>query len=111
MTRNFVWTTYPRDGLDDTRYLKDLAQRIGPLPGRFREAYAFEDVEDEELDEEDLAYGDMRFAARRDGPLDMMDEDLEDFVDLMSRMLRWEPGERPTTKAILDHAFFKRRQL
>jgi hypothetical protein len=42
---------------------------------------------------------------RADGELDA-DEEVENFVDLLRVMLRWEPTDRPTVADLLKHHWF-----
>jgi len=68
------------------------------------------DIREEEEEEDDFGYGDVRFAARCDGPEDMTDAQLEMFVDLMLKMMQWEPEKRASTRELLEHPFFDAAQ-
>ncbi|KAJ3015928.1 hypothetical protein HKX48_004308 [Thoreauomyces humboldtii] len=109
-TRLFVATEHSRHGKDDDKYLRDLARRIGPPPDWICPVPWNSHYQEnpDELEPDDLEYGDMRFAARRDRPQDMTDDEVELFVDLTERMLRWEPAERADTNELLRHGFFEK---
>ncbi|KAF2153298.1 kinase-like protein [Myriangium duriaei CBS 260.36] len=116
ISRNIVWSHWnrhkhddDRSTLDNNKYLKDLETKLGPMPKHFENIVpppSLYNWNDEPVDEGDLDYGDMRLAARRDGPEDMTDIELEAFVDLISQMMQWEPEKRPDTKKLLEHPFF-----
>ena len=103
------------------RQLRDLVARLGPLPATIRTQWDaadhFVDSEGnalsmEEHDKEvygpgDFEYGDIWYQARWRKPLDMSDSDLELFVDLMKKMMRFEPELRPSTTELLQHNWFK----
>ncbi|GAM91108.1 hypothetical protein ANO11243_091550 [Dothideomycetidae sp. 11243] len=107
-TRNLVWSHYHKGKVDDNQYLRDLITRLGPMPEHFEKLFPLTDEDYEApLDEEDFHYGDLQFAARRDGPEDMTDHERDAFVDLITQMLQWEPEKRPTTKELLKYPFFE----
>lgn len=105
------------------RLLRDLTQRLGPLPLRFRaqwpEADRFVDETGRVLDNlaelddgevygpDDFEYGDLWHHARMRKPFDMSDGDLGEFVDLIQQMLQWEPEARPSTAELLRHQWFQ----
>jgi serine/threonine protein kinase len=118
------------------RMMRDLAQRLGPLPeglrGQWKEWEQWVDGEGRALDpqevlgngktrdeqeegedvwtEEDFEYGDIWWHARRRKPLDMDDGEMESFVDLLLSMMQWEPGKRPSTEELMRHRWFEGMQ-
>ncbi|KAH8666998.1 kinase-like domain-containing protein [Xylariales sp. PMI_506] len=103
------------------RQLRDLAQRLGPVPPFLRaqwpDADEFVDPEGNALDmqerDEDVytpdhfEYGDIWHHARIRKPWDMSDDDMEVFVGMLLKMLHWEPEQRPSTEELLQHPWFK----
>ncbi|KAE9366610.1 kinase-like protein [Stipitochalara longipes BDJ] len=104
------------------RQLRDLAHRLGPVPTGilvlWPAANKFVDANGKALDmhEEDgqepyepdeFEYGDIWHEARKRKPLDMSDIEMKAFVDLVMRMLQWEPETRPSTAELLHDPWFK----
>lgn len=103
------------------RLMRDLVQRLGPLPPVMRaqwpDADAFVDgggfaLDVQERDGEvygpdDFEYGDIWHHARRRKPRDMPDGEMDVFVDLVQKMLQWQPESRPSTAELLRHEWFK----
>ena len=109
MSRNIVCAEIGDDMKpDDNQYIKEFITRIGSMPEHFQQIFPLKDSfrDEEMLDPENYAHGDMRFAARRDRPEDMTDADIEVFLYLMKQMMQWEPEKRPTTRQLLKHPFF-----
>ncbi|KAH8879447.1 kinase-like protein [Thozetella sp. PMI_491] len=124
MLRRLVEATFFSDDVERTqqknRLLRDLAQRLGPVPAalraRWRDANEYVDSDGSALDMqerdettydlEDFEFGDIWHHARRRKPIDMGDSELEVFVGLILQMLRWEPEARPSTHDLLQHEWF-----
>lgn len=119
---------YPARPLARGRLVRDLAQRLGPLPIHMRphlkdaddlldaEGRALEFVklkgmegyyEPGEWGPDCFEWGDIWHQARFRKPLDMSDHDLEVFVGLLRQMMQWRPGDRPSTSELLRHEWFK----
>lgn len=136
MQRRLVETSF-RDGDDRpqrlyarSRLVRDLAQRLGPLPADWRthlhEADKFVDAQGRALDFLDLEgsaeevedsgwtygpehfdYGDIWHQARWRKPLDMSNEELNVFLGLLGEVLQWRPEARPSTSELLRHEWFQ----
>jgi hypothetical protein len=105
----------------NNRLMHDLAHRLGPVPAilraQWRDADKFvvpdgraldmQEEDGEVYGEDDYLYGDIWHHARRRKPLDMNDSEMENFVDMVVKMLQWEPELRPTTAELLKHEWFK----
>ena len=114
MLRNMIWThsienkTTKEWDPDNDQYLKDLEARIGPMPPAFQKLWTYrKDMKEEERGEDDLAYGDMNFAAHRDRPDDMSDAEVKVFVSFMLEAMQWEPEKRPNASQLLNHEWFQ----
>ena len=115
------------------RMMRDLAQRLGPLPDELREKWVgweqWVDGEGRALDpqekdehgmprdeqeegedvwgEDDFEFGDIWWQARRRKPLDMEDEEMECFVGMLLGMMSWRAEDRPGTGELLKHRWFE----
>ncbi|KAK2607069.1 hypothetical protein N8I77_005776 [Diaporthe amygdali] len=125
MLRRLVETRFVADDPEriyqKNRLLRDLAQRLGPVPATIRaqwsDASEFVDAEGNALDmqeqdeqvyePDDFEYGDIWHHARIRKPLDMSDNEMEVFVSLVKVMLQWDPESRPSTTDLLQHEWFK----
>lgn len=101
--------------------VRDLAQRLGPVPAEVRKywkgasgildsqgkALSLLELEGEEPEPDHYSYGDIWYQAKWRKPLDMSDDDMKLFVDLLLQMMQWTPGSRPPTCELLGHAWFK----
>ncbi|KAK3391165.1 kinase-like domain-containing protein [Podospora didyma] len=129
MLRRLVETRFENDDsektLEKSRLLRDLANRLGPIPMSLREkwkradefvdadgnALDMQERDGEEYGEDDFESGDIWYQARRRQPLDWRDGrpagELESFVGLVAKMLSFEPEKRPSTGELRRHAWFK----
>ncbi|CAH0043565.1 unnamed protein product [Clonostachys solani] len=112
-------------GYTPSRQLHDLARRLGPIPSEMRanwkQADAYIDkagnpldlseqeksIYDRSFGEESFQWGDIWHRARIQKPYDMPESDMEVFVDLILKMLQWDPQKRPEAKDLLQHEWFK----
>lgn len=107
------------------RRLRDLAQRLGPVPPTLRaqwdkaedfvdaDGYALDnllEMDGREYEPDEFEYGDIWHQALSRKPLDMSTQDMEAFVNLITEMLQWIPESRPSTLELLKHAWFKEFQ-
>lgn len=117
--KDFVFdkaSKYPRD-----RRLRDLAQRLGPVPLALRNQWEgadefvdaegnalmkFMEWDGEEYGPDEFAYGDIWHQARTRKPLDMSKDELGVFVSLMKEMLQWTPESRPSTSDLIRQEWF-----
>ncbi|KAN0092342.1 hypothetical protein V8E51_018189 [Hyaloscypha variabilis] len=104
------------------RQLRYLANRLGPLPARILALWPVADTivgangneldmhEQNELGPyglDEFEYGDICHQATRRKPLDISDVEMEAFVNLVRRMLHWEPEARPSTAELLHDSWFE----
>jgi hypothetical protein len=112
MLRRLVETQFvsndPHRVHQKNRLLRDLAQRLGPVPdtirAQWRDADKFVDMDGNALDmqeqdeqvyePDDFEYGELWHHARLRKPLDMPDPEMEVFMGLIQQMLQWEPASR-----------------
>lgn len=102
--------------------MRDLSQRLGPVPSSMRahwtDAGRFTGCDDDDLDITELEHrdgndldpfrlGNISYQAKIRKPLDMSQDDLIDFMDLIQSTLRWEPESRPSTDDLLQHKWFR----
>lgn len=101
--------------------VRDLAQRLGPVPAGLRtfwkgassildsqgRALGLLELEGEEPEPDDYNYGDIWYQAKWRKPLNMSEDDMKLFVDLLLLMMQWTPESRPTTSELLRHEWFK----
>lgn len=127
MLRRLVETRYvwSEERMEERgRMLRDLAQRLGPVPEAWRPGGAVWPAADRYVDADGCAleardddgepytpdcfeYGDIWHQARVHRPLDMGDEEMAEFVHLIKAMLRFEPEQRPSTSELLAHRWFR----
>ena len=112
---------------DSTENLLQSQDVLGPLPSHFAKMVLQKDPKRKAADvpkpafHEDLhkAVVEGRKAALEGGggrddvgkEGDFEEKELEMAVDLLKKMLNYEPGERLTAEAALDHAFFGMKRL
>jgi hypothetical protein len=103
------------------RALRDLARRLGPIPlslmekweGRVKwvdengNARDMQEEDGELYEEGQFELGDIWGQARQRRPVDMGDGEMGCFVEMILKMLRWEPGERPGTEELSGHEWFR----
>lgn len=135
MIRRLVSTHYEQDDPRPERpyargrLVRDLVQRLGvPLPSAMRahwknadkfldaqgnvrgEVVELEGMEDYyapgEWGPDCYEWGDIWYQARYRKPLDMSERDLELFVEMLLRMMRWDPEARPSTAELLKDEWF-----
>jgi serine/threonine protein kinase len=124
MLRRLVETRFvsndPERTYQKNRLLRDLSQRLGPVPATIRaqwhdadkfldpdgNALDMQEQDDEIYGPDDFEFGDIWHHAKIRKPLDMSDTEMEIFVDLIRKMLQWEPTSRPSTAELLGHKWF-----
>ncbi|KAK4450275.1 kinase-like protein [Podospora aff. communis PSN243] len=126
MLRRLVETRYysreedPDRAVQRGRQLRDLAQRIGPVPGVVREkwkgweewldeggkALGVEERDETVYEEGEFEWGDVWDQARQRRPRGMCDEEMREFVEMVLGMLAWVAEERPTTGELLESTWF-----
>ncbi|KAH9900465.1 kinase-like domain-containing protein [Xylariomycetidae sp. FL2044] len=101
------------------RLLRDLVQRLGPMPTEIRSLWRdgddFVDSEgtarhpddEDPWEPDDFEYGDIWYQAKVRKPLDMAEGDMESFVRMILKMLQWQPEKRPTTTELLEDEWFQ----
>jgi serine/threonine protein kinase len=104
-----------------SRLLRDLSLRLGSIPGHMRAQWSnaeeYVDEQGNALDmqeqdgeiygPDDFEYGDIWHQAKIRKPLDMTDQELEMFINLIQKMLQWQSESRPSTTELLRHEWFQ----
>lgn len=123
---SFYFSQDPDESMQKGRLLRDLAQRLGPVPAEIKgkwkgwERWVDEEgraLELEVLEPEEGPYeegmfevGDVWHQARQRVPVGMGEEEMGQFVEMVVGMLRWVPEERMTTGEVLGSAWFRDRR-
>ncbi|CAH0031367.1 unnamed protein product [Clonostachys rhizophaga] len=130
MLDELIWllTSTSMPGYTRCRQLYDLTRRLGPIPHSMRtqwkEADEYIDKDGNALDlseaeksiygapigKDSYYFGDIWYRARIQKPFDMSEDGLNIFMDLIQKMLQWEPKKRPDVDEILQHEWFKEFQ-